>query len=155
MPKTLKPNDPAPDFALPTADGHAVRLSDLKDRRVVLYFYPKDDTPGCTQEAQDFTQKAEEFAALNTAIIGVSRDSAVKHRKFADKHGLKITLASDEDGATCQKYGVWVEKTLYGRTSMGIERSTFLIGAGGRISRIWRKVRVRGHVDEILTLLKE
>jgi len=149
MAKTLKPGDPAPPFDLPTAGGGRISLASLKGRPVVLYFYPKDDTPGCTQEALSFTEKAKAFAAAKTAVIGVSRDSIAKHDKFAAKHGLTLTLASDEDGDVCNRYGVWVEKTLYGRSFMGIERATFLIDQTGRIARIWRKVRVPGHVDEV------
>jgi peroxiredoxin Q/BCP len=150
MAKELKPGDPAPPFDLPTAGGGRISLAGLKGKRVVLYFYPKDDTPGCTQEALNFTEKAKAFAAAKTTVIGVSRDSVAKHDKFAAKHRLTVTLASDEDGAVCQAYGVWVEKTLYGRTSMGIERSTFLIDAKGKVGRIWRKVRVPGHVEDVL-----
>lgn len=150
MAKLLKPGDPAPPFDLPTAGGGRVSLADLKGKRVVLYFYPKDDTPGCTTEALNFTEKSRQFAARKAAVIGVSRDSVAKHEKFAAKHGLTVTLASDEDGAVCGKYGVWVEKTLYGRKYMGVERTTFLIDAKGRIQRVWRSVKVKGHVDEVL-----
>lgn len=150
MPKVLKPGDPAPPFDLPTAGGGRVSLAKLKGRRVVLYFYPKDDTPGCTQEALNFTEKAKAFAAAKTTVIGVSRDSPAKHDKFAAKHGLKVTLASDEDGAVCEAYGVWVEKTLYGRSYMGVERATFLVDPKGNIARVWRKVKVPGHVEDVL-----
>ena len=154
MAKTLKPGDPAPPFDLPTAGGGRVSLASLKGKRAVLYFYPKDDTPGCTQEALSFTEKAKAFAAAKTAIVGVSRDSVAKHDKFAAKHGLELTLASDEDGEVCNRYGVWGEKKLYGRTFMGIERATFLIDEKGRLARIWRKVRVPGHVEEVLKEVK-
>lgn len=150
MPKEVKPGDPAPNFDLPTAGGGRISLSALKAKRAVLYFYPKDDTPGCTQEALNFTEKAKAFAAAKVMVIGVSRDSVAKHDKFAAKHGLTVILASDEDGKVCERYGVWKEKTLYGRTFMGIERSTFLIGPDGKLTRIWRKVRVPAHVDEVL-----
>ncbi|MBL8543140.1 MAG: thioredoxin-dependent thiol peroxidase [Hyphomonadaceae bacterium] len=150
MPKVLKPGDPAPPFDLPTAGGGRVSLAKLKGRRVVLYFYPKDDTPGCTQEALNFTEKAKAFAAAATTVVGVSRDSPAKHDKFAAKHGLKVTLASDEDGAVCEAYGVWVEKTLYGRSYMGVERATFLVDPKGKIARVWRKVKVPGHVEDVL-----
>lgn len=150
MPKVLKPGDPAPPFDLPTAGGGHVSLAKLKGRRVVLYFYPKDDTPGCTQEALNFTEKAKAFATAKTAVIGVSRDSPAKHDKFAAKHGLNVTLASDEDGAVCEAYGVWVEKTLYGRSYMGVERATFLVDPKGKIARVWRKVKVPGHVEDVL-----
>jgi peroxiredoxin Q/BCP len=154
MTKMLKPSDPAPPFDLPTAGGERVSLASLKGRRIVLYFYPKDDTPGCTLEALNFTEKARAFAAAKAVIVGVSRDSPAKHEKFAAKHGLNVTLASDEDGLTCQAYGVWGEKKLYGRSFMGIERATFLIGSKGRIARVWRKVRVPGHVEEVLKEVK-
>ncbi len=150
MAKELKPGDPAPNFDLPAAGGGRVSLSTLKGKRAVLYFYPKDDTPGCTQEALNFTEKAKAFASAKVMVIGVSRDSVEKHDKFAAKHGLSLILASDEDGKVCERYGVWKEKSLYGRTFMGIERSTFLIDPAGKLQRIWRKVRVSGHVDEVL-----
>jgi peroxiredoxin Q/BCP len=151
MSKALKPGDPAPDFDLPTAGGGRVSLAGLRGKRVILYFYPKDDTPACTQEALNFTEKTNEFAAANAVVVGVSRDPVPKHDKFTAKYGLKLRLGSDEDGAVCERYGVWVEKSMYGRTYMGVERATFLIDAKGRISRIWRKVRVPGHVDDVLT----
>lgn len=154
MAKELKPGDPAPKFDLPTAGAGRVSLAGLKGKRVVLYFYPKDDTPGCTTEALNFTEKAQAFAGANTVIVGISRDSVAKHDKFAAKHGLKLLLASDEDGKACEAYGVWVEKSLYGRIYWGIERATFLIDEKGRLSRIWRKVRVPGHVDEVLKEVK-
>jgi peroxiredoxin Q/BCP len=153
--KTLKPGDPAPPFELPTAGGGTVSLAGLKGKRVVVYFYPKDDTPGCTQEALSFTERAKAFAAAKTAVVGISRDSVAKHDKFAAKHGLEVILASDEDGKVCERYGVWVKKTLYGRTFMGIERATFLVDARGRISRVWRRVRVPGHVEDVLKEVKE
>ena len=154
MTKTLKPGDPAPPFDLPTAGGGRVSLSALKGRRIVLYFYPKDDTPGCTTQALNFTEKAKQFAAAKAVVVGVSRDSPAKHDKFAAKHGLNLTLASDEDGAVCERYGVWVEKTLYGRTYMGVERATFLIDEKARLAGVWRKVKVAGHVDEVLKAIK-
>lgn len=154
MAKTLKPGDPAPPFDLPTAGGGSVSLADLKGRRVVLYFYPKDDTPGCTQEALSFTEKAKAFASAKAVVVGVSRDSVAKHEKFSAKHSLNLVLASDEDGAVCEAYGVWTEKTLYGRKFMGIERSTFLIDEKGKLAHIWRKVRVPGHVEEVLKEVK-
>jgi peroxiredoxin Q/BCP len=154
MAKVLKPGDPAPPFDMPTAGGERVSLASLKGRRIVLYFYPKDDTPGCTLEALNFTEKARQFAAAKTTVIGVSRDSLAKHEKFAAKHGLNVTLASDEDGLCCEAYGVWGEKKLYGRTFMGIERATFLIDSKGRIARVWRKVKVAGHVEEVLKEVK-
>lgn len=138
----------APDFTLPSTDGE-ITLSKL-DGKVVLYFYPRDDTPGCTLEALDFDRLAAEFAAAGTKVIGISRDTLASHQKFCTKHGLGITLASDT-GAVTEAYGVWVEKTLYGKKSMGIERSTFLIDADGRILQEWRKVKVAGHAEAVLT----
>jgi peroxiredoxin Q/BCP len=154
MAKTLKPGDPAPPFDLPTAGGGRVSLASLKGKRVVLYFYPKDDTPGCTLEALNFTEKARAFTNLGAAIVGVSRDSVARHEKFAEKHGLSVILASDEQGEVTEAYGVWVEKTLYGRKFMGIERATFLIDPKGRIAQVWRKVRVPGHVEDVLAAVK-
>jgi peroxiredoxin Q/BCP len=139
---------------MPTAGGGRVSLASLKGKRVVLYFYPKDDTPGCTQEALNFTEKAKQFTAANTVIVGVSRDSVTKHEKFAAKHGLNVTLAADEDGLTCEAYGVWGEKKLYGRTYMGVERATFLINEKGKVVHVWRKVRVPGHVEEVLDAVR-
>ena len=142
--------DTAPDFTLPRDGGGTVTLSSFRPGKVVLYFYPKDDTPGCTLEAQDFTARAAAFAATGTTVIGVSKDSVKAHDKFCKKHGLQIILASDEAGTTCEDYGVWVEKSMYGKTYMGIERSTVLIDAAGRVARIWPKVSVKGHADEVL-----
>lgn len=154
MTKTLKLGDPAPAFDLPTAGGGRISLAGLKGKRVVLYFYPKDDTTACTQEALNFTEKADEFAANGAVIVGVSRDTIAKHDKFAAKYGLTLTLASDLEGETCEAYGVWVQKSMYGRSYMGIERSTFLIGPTGRLEGLWRKVKVAGHADEVLTKVK-
>ncbi|QYF87776.1 peroxiredoxin [Brevundimonas sp. PAMC22021] len=140
----------APALDLPTDGGGRVDLAALLGRAVVIYFYPKDDTAGCTREAQDFTALAGEFAALGVAVIGVSRDTVAKHGRFKAKHALDVILASDEDGAACEAWGVWVEKTLYGRKYMGIERATFLVDAEGRIRRAWRKVSVKGHAQEVL-----
>lgn len=153
MSKTLNPGDPAPAFDLPAAGGKRVSLSGLKGKRVILYFYPKDDTPGCTAEALAFTEKASDFAAAKTVVIGVSRDSVASHTKFSAKRGLNLLLASDEDGHTCEAYGVWVEKNMYGRKYMGVERATFLIGKTGRIEHVWRKVKVTGHVDDVLQVV--
>jgi peroxiredoxin Q/BCP len=148
------PGDAAPDFHLPTAGGGHVRLRDLRGKAVVLYFYPKDDTAGCTQEALSFTEKAAEFARLEAVVIGVSRDSVRSHDKFTEKHGLDLILASDKDGAVCEAYGVWVEKSMYGRQYMGIERSTFLIDRKGKVVNTWRKVKVAGHADIVLEATK-
>ncbi|MEZ5888428.1 MAG: peroxiredoxin [Paracoccaceae bacterium] len=146
---------PAPSFSLPRDGGGTVSLSDFAGRKVVLYFYPKDDTPGCTVEAIDFTRLAADFAAADTVVIGLSKDSVKAHDKFCRKHGLGIILASDEAGDTCERYGVWVEKNMYGRTYMGIERATFLIGRDGRIAAHWPKVKVDGHADEVLAAARD
>ncbi|MFN7224532.1 MAG: peroxiredoxin [Paracoccaceae bacterium] len=140
----------APDFTLPRDGDGSVSLSGLRPGKVVLYFYPKDDTPGCTLEAQDFSARVAEFAAADTTVIGISKDSVKAHDKFCKKHGLSIILASDENGHTCEDYGVWVEKSMYGKTYMGVERTTFLIAGDGTISRVWNKVSVKGHADEVL-----
>ncbi|MGB8812580.1 MAG: peroxiredoxin [Paracoccaceae bacterium] len=143
-------NQIAPDFTLPRDGGGSVTLSALRPGMVVLYFYPKDDTPGCTIEAIDFTAKADEFARIGATVIGISKDSVKAHDKFVKKHGLGIALVSDEAGTTCEEYGVWVEKSMYGKTYMGIERATFLIDGAGNIAKAWRKVTVAGHVDAVL-----
>ncbi len=145
----LQPGDAAPAFDMPTDDGR-VSLAALKGEAVVLYFYPKDDTPGCTTEAQAFTALADDFAKAGAVVVGVSRDTAAKHGKFRAKYGLTVQLGSDDDGSVTEAYGVWVEKSLYGRQYMGIERATFLIGADGRIRRVWRKVKVAGHAEAVL-----
>jgi len=142
--------DKAPDFTLPGDGGQTISLSDLKGKKVVLYFYPKDDTPGCTKEAIAFTQKKAEFEAAGTVIIGVSKDTAAKHDKFKAKHDLTIDLASDEEGQTIEAYGVWVEKNMYGKKYMGIERATYLIDEAGVIKEVWRKVKVPGHAEKVL-----
>ncbi len=141
---------PAPDFTLPRDGGGTVVLSGLRPGKVVLYFYPKDDTPGCTLEAQDFNASLADFAAANTTVIGVSKDSVKSHDKFCKKHGLGIVLASDEAGQTCEDYGVWLEKSMYGKTYMGIERTTVLIDGAGVVARVWNKVSVKGHAAEVL-----
>ena len=146
--------DKAPGFTLPSPEGE-VGLTDYDAHNVVVYFYPRDDTPGCTTEAQDFTRLAAEFDALDTKVLGISRDSVEKHEKFAGKYDLGVTLLSDASGAVCEDYGVWVEKTMYGKTSMGIERSTFLIDAQGVIRRVWRKVKVAGHAEEVLEAARD
>ncbi|MET0545208.1 MAG: peroxiredoxin [Caulobacterales bacterium] len=146
---------PAPAFKLPTAEGENVALSKLKGRAVVLYFYPRDDTPGCTAEAKDFSGLSRQFEKAGATVIGVSKDSLKAHEKFRDKHDLKVTLASDESGATVEGYGVWVEKNMYGKKSMGIERATFLIDSKGVVRQIWRKVKVPGHAEEVLKAVKD
>lgn len=142
--------DKAPDFTLPGDAGKTITLSALKGKKVVVYFYPKDDTPGCTKEAIAFTQHKAAFEAANTVIIGVSKDTVAKHDKFIAKHDLAIDLASDEDGAMIEDYGVWVEKNMYGKKYMGIERATYLIDEAGVIKQVWRKVKVKGHVEQVL-----
>jgi len=144
---------PAPAFSMPTDSGR-ISLSDLKGKRVVLYFYPKDDTSGCTSEAQGFKEDFAQFAALNTVIVGVSRDGVASHVKFKAKYDLPFSLASDEDGTVCEAYGVWKQKSMYGRTYMGIERSTFLIDENGAVSSIWTKVKVTGHSKAVLKALQ-
>ena len=146
----LAAGDMAPDFTLQTNGGGEVSLSALRGAPVVVYFYPKDDTSGCTTEARDFTALAEEFEKAGTKVIGVSPDSVKSHDKFAAKHGLNVLLASDEEKSMLSAYGVWKEKSMYGRTYMGVERTTFLIDADGRIAAIWRKVKVAGHAEAVL-----
>ena len=140
----------APDFTLPRDGGGTVALSALRPGKAVLYFYPKDDTPGCTTEAIDFTRMQADFAAAGTTVIGISKDSVAAHDKFCRKHGLGVILASDETGDVCERYGVWAEKSLYGKTFMGIVRTTFLIDGTGRVARVWPKVKVEGHAAEVL-----
>ena len=142
----------APDVTLPRDGGDMITLADIQGP-VVLYFYPKDDTPGCTKEAIGFTEHLEGFAASGATILGISKDTVAKHEKFIAKHNLKIALLSDADGDVCERFGVWVEKNMYGKQYMGIERATFLI-SGGKIARIWRKVKVPGHVDEVLDAVR-
>ena len=146
----LNAGDMAPDFTLPRDGGGTITLSALRPGKVVVYFYPKDDTPGCTTEALDFTAKRADFEAAGVTVIGVSKDSAASHDKFCRKHGLGIVLASDEAGSTCEDFGVWGEKSMYGKKFLGITRATFLIDAEGRIAKVWPKVKVAGHADEVL-----
>ena len=144
----------APDFSLPRDGGGEITLSALRPQKVVLYFYPKDDTSGCTAEAQGFTEAKAAFEAAGAVVVGLSKDSVKKHDKFVEKYDLGVILVSDEDGAVCEAYGTWVEKSMYGRKYMGIDRSTFLIGGDGKVIREWRKVKVPGHVDEVLAAVK-
>ncbi|HET6321634.1 MAG TPA: thioredoxin-dependent thiol peroxidase [Hyphomicrobium sp.] len=144
----------APDFALPDGDEKVVSLRELRGKPVVVYFYPKDDTAGCTTEAKDFTCLAEEFAAAGAILLGISPDSPASHRKFVDKHGLGVRLLSDEAHRTAEAYGVWVEKSMYGRKFMGVERATFLIDKAGKVAHVWRKVSVPGHADEVLAAVR-
>ncbi|WP_127109766.1 thioredoxin-dependent thiol peroxidase [Pararhodobacter zhoushanensis] len=145
----------APDFTAPTQNGEDLTLSDLRGQPVVLYFYPKDDTPGCTQEAKDFTELGHQFEAAGAKVIGVSKDTVAKHEKFALKYDLGVTLVSDAEGEICEQYGVWGEKKNYGKTYMGITRATFLIDGEGRLAREWPKVKVAGHAEEVLDAVKE
>ena len=146
----LHEGDEAPDFELPTESGEKFRLSRVKGKPLVLYFYPKDDTSGCTLEAKDFSRLAPDFRRAGVEVIGLSPDSAQSHQKFLKKYDLAVRLAADEDQAVATAYGVWVEKSMYGRKYMGVERSTFLIDNSGRIARSWRKVKVPGHAEEVL-----
>jgi peroxiredoxin Q/BCP len=146
----LQPGDKAPDFDLPTDGGGRVKLSDLGGKTVVLYLYPKDDTSGCTSEAQAFTTLAEDFKKAGAVVIGLSKDSVKSHDKFKAKYGLELVLASDESGEVVEAYGAWVEKSMYGRKYMGIDRSTFLIDSKGVLRQVWRKVKVPGHADQVL-----
>lgn len=150
----LKQGDSAPDAALRDAAGEAFTLTAYRGAPLVLYFYPKADTPGCTNEAKDFTALASDFAAIGVPVIGVSKDKPTKLQKFSDKYALSVILGSDEEGGFCEAFGTWVEKSLYGRKYMGIERSTFLIGADGTILRVWPKVKVKGHAEEVLEATK-
>lgn len=146
----LSEGSPAPDFTLPGTGGDAVTLSALRPAPVVLFFYPKDDTPGCTTENKDFTTLAPEFAKGGARVLGISKDPLSKHEKFRAKHELATELLSDAEGTVCEDYGVWKEKKMYGKTFMGIERTTVLIGADGKVVKIWPKVKVAGHAEEVL-----
>ena len=154
MSEKLNPGDEAPDFALPTDGRGKVTLKSLKGKNVVLYFYPKDDTSGCTKEAIDFNGLKAKFTKAETEIIGVSPDSPTSHDKFKTKHKLGFTLGSDESKEMLEAYGVWVEKSMYGRKYMGVERTTFLIDSKGKIREIWRKVKVPGHAEAVLAAAK-
>ena len=144
----------APDFTLPRDGGSQLTLSALRPGKVVLYFYPKDDTPGCTLEAQDFTERLADFTAAGCTVIGVSKDSVKAHDKFCTKYGLGIVLVSDEAGHTSEDYGVWLEKSMYGKTYMGIERTTVLIDGAGVVAQVWNKVSVKGHADAVLAAVR-
>ena len=152
--KTLEAGSTAPAFAFATDGGGKVALKDLKGKPVVLYFYPKDDTSGCTKEAIEFTALAKDFAKAGATVIGVSKDSVESHDKFKKKHKLGVTLGADPEGKACEDYGVWVEKSMYGRKYMGIERATFLIDAKGKIAEVWRKVKVPDHAKTVLAAVK-
>ncbi|WP_327751732.1 thioredoxin-dependent thiol peroxidase [Sphingobium sp. SJ10-10] len=143
-----------PEVVLKDAEGADFTLSRYRGKPLVVYFYPKADTPGCTNEAKDFTALSADFAALGVPVVGISKDKPAKLKKFADKYGLTVTLASDEPGEMCEAFGTWVEKSLYGRKYMGIERATFLVGTDGKILRVWPKVKVKGHAVEVLEAAK-
>jgi peroxiredoxin Q/BCP len=144
-----------PDVELVNLEGKRVRTTDFSGQKIVFYFYPKDDTSGCNAEAQAFTALSEEFEKAGTWILGISKDDTKKHSRFIDKYDLKISLATDADGSACEAFGTWVEKSMYGRKYMGIERATFLVDRDGRVHRIWRKVKVPGHAEEVLAAARE
>jgi len=146
----LEQGETVPAVSLKDADGLDFTLDRYRGKPLVVYFYPKADTPGCTSEAKDFTELAGDFAAAAVPVVGISKDKPAKLKKFADKYGLTVTLASDEPGTVCEAFGTWVEKSLYGRNYMGIARATFLIGADGTVLRVWPKVKVKGHAAEVL-----
>jgi len=154
MVKALEAGDKAPAFSVDTDGGGHAALKDFKGEPLVLYFYPKDDTAGCTSEASGFSAKRKQFDNAGARVLGISKDTVAAHDRFKAKHKLAIALGSDADGHACEDYGVWKEKSMYGRKYMGIERSTFLIGADGRIARVWRKVKIPGHVEEVLEAVK-
>jgi peroxiredoxin Q/BCP len=154
MPSELAVGAPAPDFDLAADGGQRVRLADFKGRTLVLYFYPKDDTSGCTTEAKAFAAASSDFKTAGAAIVGVSKDTVKSHDKFKAKYDLNFALGSDADGAVMERYGVWVEKSMYGRKYMGTERTTLVIDGQGRITRIWRKVKVPGHANEVLAAVR-
>ncbi len=145
-----EPQDTAPDFTLPRDGGDDVTLSALRPGKAVLFFYPRDDTSGCTKEAIAFTGMVDAFAKAGVTVMGISKDSVAKHGKFRDKHDLGVALLSDAEGDVCEQYGVWKEKSMYGKKFMGIERSTFLIDGDGKVAQVWRKVKVPGHAEEVL-----
>ena len=150
MPKV---GEMAPDFQLPDQHGHHLKLSQMRGNTVVIYFYPKDDTPGCTLEAQGFSNDVKEFQKKGVMVFGISKDSMQQHQKFVDKYSLKFQLLADVDGKTIQKYGCWVEKSMYGKKYMGIQRATFLIDPKGKVKMVWPKVTPEGHSKEILAVL--
>jgi peroxiredoxin Q/BCP len=151
---SVKEGDPAPAFELPTDDGGRIGSASLAGKPYVIYFYPKDDTPGCTKEAISFSCLKAEFDKIGVPVIGVSKDSVASHGKFRKKHDLAITLASDEEGKTIEAFGAWVEKSMYGKKYMGIDRSTFLVDKEGRIAKAWRNVKVPGHAEAVLEAAK-
>ena len=146
----LNEGDPVPDVKMESAEGKAISPTDFSGQKLVIYFYPKDDTSGCTREAQDFTALAKEFEKAGTWILGVSKDGARSHAKFTEKYDLKVPLATDPDGLVCEAFGTWIEKSMYGRKYKGIERATFLVDRDGIVKHVWRKVKVPGHAEEVL-----
>ena len=146
---------PAPTVELPRDGGEILNLASLRPNKVVLFFYPKDNTPGCTKEAIGFTEAADAFAAIGVTLVGISKDSVTSHEKFIAKQNLNVILLSDEHGTVCEDFDVWKEKSMYGKTYLGIERSTFLIDGNGHVVREWRKVKVPGHVDDVLAVAKD
>lgn len=150
----IKEGDKAPDFCLPNADGKEICLEDFRGKWVVLYFYPKDNTPGCTREALDFTSKIGDFEKLNAVVIGISKDSTQSHRRFIEKHGLKVILLSDPEHKVIEIYGAWGKKRRYGKEYFGTVRSTFLIDPEGYVRKIWKNVKVKGHVEQVLNFLR-
>lgn len=150
----IEAGEKAPDFTAERDGGETVSLSDYNGKNVVLYFYPRDDTTGCTKEAIAFTALREAFDAADTVVLGVSRDTVKKHDKFREKHSLDVVLIADEDGSITENYGVWVEKSMYGKTYMGIERATFLIGTDQNVRQVWPKVKVAGHAEDVLAAAK-
>jgi len=151
---SVNEGDKAPAFSMPTDGGGTINLKDLKGKNVVLYFYPKDSTPGCTKEACGFRDLMPDFSKVDAEIIGVSKDSIKRHNNFKAKYELPFVLASDENDDVCERYGVWVEKSMYGKKFMGIERATFLIDGKGKVRKVWRKVKVPGHVEDVLEAVK-
>ena len=151
----LSEGDRVPDVKMVAMDGQPVSPTDFSGQKLVLYFYPKDDTTGCTREAQDFTALADEFENAGCWVLGVSKDSPARHNRFVEKYSLRIRLATDADGSVCEAFGTWIEKSLYGRRYMGIDRATFLIDRDGTIRRIWRKVKVAGHAEQVLEAARE
>src|SRR5688500_5521041 len=151
----LSEGDRVPDVELEGMNGEKVSPADFRGNKLVLYFYPKDDTSGCTREAQDFTALADRFEKEGTWILGVSKDSPASHIRFTDKYGLTLPLASDSGGTVCEAFGTWVEKSMHGRKYMGIDRATFLVNRDGTVARIWRKVKVPGHAEEVLAAARE
>ncbi|MDK2916500.1 MAG: thioredoxin-dependent peroxiredoxin [Euryarchaeota archaeon] len=151
----LSPGMPAPNFCLPDADDETVCLADLRGRYAVVYFYPKDNSSGCTLEARSFSDAMEAFRGLDTPVFGISPDSAATHRRFAEKHDLAVRLLADTDHRVIEAYGAWAKKKLYGREYMGVERSTFIIDPDGKVAAVWRKVKVKGHAAEVLARLEE